>query len=243
MPVTPAPAIQVSGAARTEAGSLFAPVTFTLDAGAWTCLLGASGVGKSTILRLIAGLDAHVQFDGQITASDGAPLSDRVALMAQDDLLFPWASVLENVCTGARLRGEAPDSGRARDLLERVGLSAHAEKRPAQLSGGQRQRAALARTLMEDRPVILLDEPFSALDAKTRSQMQDLAVELLDGRTVLLVTHDPGEAARLGQKIAVLEQNGLSEIAPPAGAIPREIDDPQTLAAAGALLRRLREAA
>ncbi|MDJ0993037.1 MAG: ABC transporter ATP-binding protein [Dinoroseobacter sp.] len=241
--MTPAPAIRIKGAAETEAGRLFAPVTLDLKSGEWTCLLGASGVGKSTILRLIAGLDAHVDFDGQITASDSLPLPERVALMAQDDLLFPWATVLDNVCTGAHLRKEQPDTGRALELLERVGLGAHARKKPAQLSGGQRQRAALARTLMEDRPVILLDEPFSALDAKTRSQMQDLAVELLKGRTVLLVTHDPGEAARLGQKIAVLEHRGMTEIAPPKGPIPRGVDDTETLTAAGALLRRLREAA
>ncbi|MEM9394800.1 MAG: ABC transporter ATP-binding protein [Pseudomonadota bacterium] len=241
--MTVSPAIRIAGAAQTEAGRLFAPVTLDLEAGEWTCLLGASGVGKSTILRLLAGLEAHVVFKGTIAADDGLPLSDRVALMAQDDLLFPWATVLENVCTGARLRGETPDMARAVTLLNRVGLSPHARKKPTQLSGGQRQRAALARTLMEDRPVILLDEPFSALDAKTRSQMQDLAVELLAGRTVLLVTHDPGEAARLGQKIAVLEQEGLTEIVPPESSIPRGIDDPETLSAAGALLRRLREAA
>lgn len=239
--MTMAPAIRITGEAHSESGRLFESLDLQLSAGEWTCLLGPSGVGKSTILRLIARLDAHVAFTGSITASDDLPLEERVALMAQDDLLFPWASVLDNVCTGAKLRGERPDFDRAHELLDRVGLSEHFRKTPNQLSGGQRQRAALARTLMEDRPVILLDEPFSALDAKTRSQMQDLAVELLAGRTVLLVTHDPGEAARLGHKIAVLETNGLSEIQPPASAIPRGIDDPATLAAAGALLRRLRE--
>lgn len=241
--MTRAPAVHVAGSARMGPAVLFAPLKLELVTGGWTCLLGPSGVGKSTILRLIAGLEAHVQFEGTITASDGADLATRVAVMAQDDLLFPWADVLENTCTGARLRGERPDFDRARHLLDRVGLAEHADKRPAQLSGGQRQRVALARTLMEDRPVILLDEPFSALDAKTRSQMQELAVELLCERTVLLVTHDPGEAARLGDRIAVLEQGGLTEIAPPSGPVPRPVDDPATLAASGALLRRLREAA
>ncbi|WP_425092560.1 ABC transporter ATP-binding protein [Tropicimonas sp. S265A] len=241
--MTRAPGIRIEGHARTGVDTLFGPLALTLDPGAWTCLLGPSGVGKSTILRLLAGLDAHVAFEGEITTSDNAALTGRVALMAQDDLLFPWANVRDNVCTGARLRGQTPDLPRAEALLDRVGLKEHAGKRPHQLSGGQRQRAALARTLMEDRPVILLDEPFSALDAKTRSQMQDLAVELLAGRTVLLVTHDPSEAARLGHKIAVLEEGGLTEVAPPAGPVPRPIDDPETLSAAGALLRRLREAA
>ncbi|WP_424969335.1 ABC transporter ATP-binding protein [Dinoroseobacter sp. S76] len=237
----PAPAIRIKGDARSGAGLLFRGLDLTLEAGRWTCLLGASGAGKSTILRMIAGLDAHVTFDGQITAQDGAPLAGRVAYMAQSDLLLPWSKVIDNLCLGARLRGTRPDRARALRLLERVGLAEHAEKRPDALSGGQRQRAALARTLMEDRPVILLDEPFSALDARTRSEMQDLAVELLAGRTVLLVTHDPGEAARLGHGIEVLGPNGLTTVPPPSGAVPRSVDDPETLAMQGALLRRLRE--
>jgi putative hydroxymethylpyrimidine transport system ATP-binding protein len=241
--MTPGPAIALSGSAHGGDAPLFASLSLTLAGGAWTCLLGASGVGKSTILRLIAGLEAHVTFDGTIRAEDGADLSGRVAYMAQSDLLMPWATVLENTCLGARLRRQAPDLSRARDLIARVGLSEHIDKRPGALSGGQRQRAALARTLMEDRPVILLDEPFSALDARTRSEMQDLAVELLAGRTVLLVTHDPAEAARLGHAIHILEPSGLTEITPPGAPVPRAIDDPETLGLQGALLRRLREGA
>ncbi|MEM1077616.1 MAG: ABC transporter ATP-binding protein [Pseudomonadota bacterium] len=239
--IDPAPSIRITGDARSGAGLLFRGLDLTLEAGRWTCLLGASGAGKSTILRMIAGLDAHVAFDGQISAQDATPLAGRVAYMAQSDLLLPWSKVIDNLCLGARLRGSRPDRARALRLLERVGLAEHGEKRPDALSGGQRQRAALARTLMEDRPVILLDEPFSALDARTRSEMQDLAVELLAGRTVLLVTHDPGEAARLGHAIQVLGPNGLTEVPPPTGTVPRSVDDPETLAMQGALLRRLRE--
>lgn len=239
--MTAAPAITLRGDAVAHEGRLFSGLDLTLQAGRWSCLLGPSGVGKSTILRLIAGLDAHVRFTGSITTSDTGALHDRVAYMAQDDLLFPWARLVDNVCLGARLRGEPVDTDRARRLLERVGLGPHWAKRPAEVSGGQRQRAALARTLMEDRPVILLDEPFSALDARTRSEMQDLAVELLHGRTVLLVTHDPAEAARLGHAIHVLGPRGVESVAPPPGAVPRSVDDPATLAAQGALLRRLRE--
>lgn len=235
-----APEITFDGRADVDGAALFAPLALRLEAGQWTCLLGGSGVGKSTILRLIAGLETGVRFSGRIAASDGAPVARRVAYMAQDDLLLPWASVERNIGLGARLRGERQDRARLMDLLDRVRLREHLGKRPAELSGGQRQRVALARTLMEDKPVILLDEPFSALDARTRADMQDLAAELLSGRTVLLVTHDPAEAARLGHAINVMTPAGLTQVSPPDAPAPRHVDDPETLAAQGALMRLLR---
>ncbi|TMV07151.1 ABC transporter ATP-binding protein [Ruegeria sediminis] len=241
--MTPAPGITLEGRATIDGDLLFAPLTLSMAAGKWTCLLGGSGVGKSTVLRLIAGLATGAEFDGRIAATDGAEVIPRVGYMAQDDLLLPWATVTQNVALGARLRGERPDEARLSGLLERVRLADHADKKPDELSGGQRQRVALARTLMEDKPIILLDEPFSALDARTRADMQDLAVELLAGRTVLLVTHDPGEAARLGHSIVVMTQMGLTDCAPPAQKPPRRVDDLETLATQGALLRLLREEA
>ena len=108
--VTSAPDLTISGSATIDGGTLFAPLTLTLGAGAWTCLLGGSGVGKTTVLRLIAGLETGATFRGQITASDGLPVMDRVAYMAQDDLLLPGATVAQNVSLGARLRGEKPRS-------------------------------------------------------------------------------------------------------------------------------------
>lgn len=237
----PAPEITLRGSARIDGAQLFAPLSLRVLAGRWTCLLGGSGVGKSTLLRLIADLETGAEFDGSVRASDAGPVSARVAYMAQDDLLLPWASVRRNVALGARLRGERVDAARLERLLAQVRLTDHASKRPAELSGGQRQRVALARTLMEDRQIILLDEPFSALDARTRADMQELAVGLLAGRTVLLVTHDPGEAARLGHSIQVLTGAGLTEVAPPESAAPRAVDDAGMLATQGALLRLLRE--
>ena len=241
--MTPAPDLTISGSAAIDGATLFAPLTLTLAAGQWTCLLGGSGVGKTTVLRLIAGLTTGASFDGQITASDGLPVADRVAYMAQDDLLLPWATVTQNVSLGARLRGERPDLARRDRLIERMRLQDHMNKKPGALSGGQRQRVALARTLMEDRPIVLLDEPFSALDARTRADMQDLAAEVLHDRTVLLVTHDPGEAARLGQTIVVMTQHGLTPCQPPHAKAPRKVDDLETLETQGALLRLLREEA
>ncbi len=237
-----APAVRVAGAATLDGAPLFGPLDVRLAAGQWTCLLGASGVGKSTVLRLIAGLPTGADFAGTVTASDGAPLDGRVAYMAQADLLFPWLDVLGNVTLGARLRGEPPDLARARALIARVGLGPRADRRPRTLSGGERQRAALARTLMEDRPVILLDEPFSALDARTRADMQELAAELLAGRTVLLVTHDPAEAARLGHAILLMTPDGITAAPVPPSPPVRPVDDPATLAAQGRLLAMMRAA-
>ncbi|PJK31252.1 ABC transporter ATP-binding protein [Minwuia thermotolerans] len=166
-----------------------------------TVLLGMSGVGKSTLLRRIAGL---LDGPGAILAHDGQPLAGRIAFMAQSDLLLPWLTVAGNVALGHRLRGAHPDPGRIGEMLATVGLADAAAKRPAQLSGGMRQRAALARTLMEDRPVVLMDEPYSAVDALTRLRLQDLGLRLLAGRTVVMVTHEPFEAIRLADRIVVL---------------------------------------
>lgn len=237
------PAIALEGQARIAGARLFGPLRLELCAGGWTTLLGASGVGKTTILRLIAGLATGVEFSGAVTADDGAPIAGRVSYMGQSDLLAPWLDVMGNVALGARLRGEPPDLERARGLIARLGLTEHAKKRPHMLSGGQRQRAALARTLMEDRPVILLDEPFSALDARMRADMQELAGEMLAGRTVLLVTHEPAEAARLSHAAYLLSRDGLAVMPLPVTPPVREIDAPETMAAQAEIFRLLRSAA
>lgn len=239
--MTLSPGVRLSGGAVIGDAILFAQTALDLVPGGWTCLLGSSGVGKSTLLRLIAGLPTGAAFDGTVTATDTASVEGRIAYMAQDDLLLPWLDVQGNIGLGARLRGEPQDPTRIAALIEKVGLNAHAHKRPAALSGGQRQRVALARTLMEDRPVVLLDEPFSALDARTRADMQELAAETLLGRTVLLVTHEPGEAARLGHRILVMRTTGLTEVPPPPGAPIRPVDDVETLRYQADLLGLLRE--
>jgi putative hydroxymethylpyrimidine transport system ATP-binding protein len=238
-----APALRLSGRATIAGAPIFGPVELEVPAGTWTCLLGPSGVGKSTVLRLLAGLGGDLDFEGVVTADDGRPLNGRVALMAQQDLLMPWLDAVTNVSLGAGLRGEATQRSRARALLKRVGLADHARKRPHALSGGQRQRVALARTLMEDRPVVLLDEPFSALDARSRALIQDLAAGELAGRTVLHVTHDAAEVARLGQNVLLMTCADIVPIAPPDTPTPRVFDAPETLAFQGCLLRVLMEAA
>lgn len=211
-----------------------------------TALLGPSGVGKSTLLRLLAGLLPAPE-GTRIAPADGLPLAGRIAWMGQQDLLLPWLTLAENVDLGARLRGRRPDAARARDLIAAVGLAGREHARPAELSGGMRQRAALARTLMEDRPFVLMDEPFSAVDAPTRHRLQSLAAGLLRGRTVLLVTHDPLEALRLAHRVLVLrpgEDGAVPEDHPMPPSPPlRTAHDPDVLAAQAALLERLAEAA
>lgn len=237
------PAIRLEGRHDIDGARLFGPLAIALPAARWSCLLGPSGIGKSTVLRLILGLETGGVFEGVIAASDGMPLADRVSYMAQSDLLLPWLSVRENIMLGARLRGQRPDLARAADLLERIGLTAQAMRRPSELSGGMRQRVALARTLMEDRPVVMLDEPFSALDAGKRADMQELAADLLKGRTVLMVTHDPAEASRLGHQILVMSRDEVIRWQTPDSPPIRAIGDPQTSACEAALLAHLRRAA
>ncbi|WP_442953575.1 ABC transporter ATP-binding protein [Paracoccus sp. (in: a-proteobacteria)] len=202
--------------------------------GGWTCLMGSSGVGKSTLGRLVAGLPVAARLEGRVTVPAG-----RVAVMSQQDQLLPWASALANVTIGARLRGERADPERGRRLLAQVGLAGFEDRRPGELSGGQRQRVALARTLIEEAAVVVLDEPFSALDAGTRAAMQDLAAKLLAGRTVILISHDPLEAARLADRAWLIGREGSRPLPLPGGTAPRPLDAPEVLAAQAALFMSL----
>jgi putative hydroxymethylpyrimidine transport system ATP-binding protein len=244
-----APSLTIKGDAHIGNQLIFKAACLDIPAGAWTCLLGRSGVGKTTILELIAGLDEHITFTGDMSSSDGKPLAGRIALMSQTDNLLPWLSVRGNIMLGSRMRQEHSQSEQADALIERVGLTEFSDRKPHTLSGGMRQRVALARTLMEDRPIMLLDEPFSALDAGLRAEMQELAAELFTGKTVLLITHDPAEAARMGDRLYLMTGFGIENLTAILPQQPnqsqqtvRDFDSPEVLVATGSLLSKLREA-
>jgi len=232
------PGIRVENLAlRFKEHLIFENLTFETTGGEFVALLGSSGVGKSSLLKIIAGLARPTA--GRVVGTDGQPIEGRIAYMGQQDLLLPWLNVVENVTLGARLRREKVDKAWAEHLLERVGLSTRHKTLPSALSGGMRQRAAIARTLYERQPIVLMDEPFSALDAITRAMVQELAAELLQGRTVLLITHDPMEACRLGHHLIVLSGQPAKLGTPitVAGVPPRAPDDPNLLKSQGELLR------
>ncbi|QLB12920.1 putative hydroxymethylpyrimidine transport system ATP-binding protein [Bisgaardia hudsonensis] len=180
---------------------LFKELNLSVPFGYWVALLGRSGVGKSTLLRAIAGLEKNGIQQGNINTQG------KIAWLAQQDSLYPWLSILDNVQLKEYLthRKTKETKQRAESLLNAVGMTAHLDKACYQLSGGQRQRVALARTLMQDADIILMDEPFSALDAVTKLQLQNLSRQLLADKTVLLITHDPQEAIRLADQIYILQ--------------------------------------
>ena len=183
-------------------------VDLAVNAAEFLTIVGPSGCGKSTLLNIIAGLEEPTA--GRILV-DGVSVTDRqryFGYMFQKDLLFPWRRVCDNVAIGLEVLGTPRREARARalDILRRFDLDAFAEKYPAQLSGGMRQRVALMRTLLCDREILLLDEPFGALDALTRSIMQEwlLGIWENDHRTVIFITHDIEEAIFLSDRILTM---------------------------------------
>ncbi|MGO2435661.1 ABC transporter ATP-binding protein [Serratia proteamaculans] len=222
---------------------IFDRLSFDIAGGSFVALLGASGAGKTSLLKIIAGLAQPTA--GTVIGSDGQPIAGRIAYMGQKDLLYPWLTIDQNISLGARLRGEKADRPWAEHLLERVGLSGYGNALPAALSGGMRQRAAIARTLYERQPIVLMDEPFSALDTITRAMIQTLAADLLAQHTVLLITHDPMEACRLSHRLLVLSRHpaGIDDSHIIEGLPPRAPDDPQLLKSQSELLLQLVRAA
>ena len=213
-------------------------VSLSVAAGEFVCILGASGCGKSTLLNLVAGLDPP---SGGTVTVDG-----RTSLMFQDAALFPWLTAAGNVELAVRLDGvaRAERRERAADLLQIVNLREFARKRPHELSGGMRQRVALARALSQRADVLLMDEPFGALDAMTRDVLHDEVERIWreTSVTVLFVTHNVREAVRLGDRVVLLSSRPGRVIAefPVTIPRPRRIDSPEVATLAATITDQLR---
>jgi iron(III) transport system ATP-binding protein len=195
-------------------------VSFTAAAGELLCLLGPSGCGKTTALRLAAGLErlqsGRIVLQGQDVA-DMPPERRNVGMVFQDYALFPHLTVLGNVLFGVPRGNEAARRKRGSEVLEQVGMSAYAGSYPHMLSGGQQQRVALARALAPKPRLLLLDEPFSGLDARLRAQVRDETLHVVhdSGTTTLIVTHDPEEAMYMADRIAIMNEGRVEQIASP----------------------------
>jgi NitT/TauT family transport system ATP-binding protein len=215
-------------------------VTLDVPPGEFICLVGASGCGKSTLLNLVAGLDQPTS--GTVEVSGGAP----AGLMFQEPALFPWLTVAGNVELPMRLRGvpRAERGERAARLLDMVHLANFATRRPHELSGGMRQRAMLARTLAMDTNVLLMDEPFGALDAMTRDLLHDELERIWTQRrpTIMFVTHNVREAARLADRVVLLSSRPGRIIHQTVVTIPRprRIDSPEIATLAAEITDQLR---
>jgi NitT/TauT family transport system ATP-binding protein len=233
---------EVSKVYRTGRTELLAldKISLTVHDGEFVCLIGASGCGKSTLLNLVAGLD-------QPTAGQVDTGNRRVGLMFQEPALFPWLTASRNVELALRARGvpRADRRDKTAELLATVRLGGFGDKRPHELSGGMRQRVALARALAQDADVLLMDEPFGALDAMTRDLLHDELERICAERTltVLFVTHNVREAARLGDRVILLSSRPgrvIEEYTLPRVG-HRRIDSPEVSGVAAKLTDRLRE--
>jgi ABC-type nitrate/sulfonate/bicarbonate transport system ATPase subunit len=247
------PKLELRGVGKTFHGDGMAvraleDVSLAVEPGEFVTVIGPSGSGKSTLFNLVVGLlepdTGEICLDGQVCADRAG----RVGYMPQRDLLLPWRSVLDNVILPLEVSGvpRAESRKEARELLPLFGLEGFAEAYPASLSGGMRQRAALLRTILSHQDMLLLDEPFGALDALTRRDLQDwlLGVWRRFGQTMLFITHDVEEALYLGDRVVVLSARPGRVVKTLAVDLPRPrqramIADPAFGRGMAALLRAL----
>ena len=217
--------------------SVLNAVDLAIPPGQFVAVVGRSGSGKSTLLRLLCGLEEPSQGAARVVDADGRDARAQVRVVFQEPRLLPWKTVLANVGIGSRGKNDA----RTRQVLAQVGLSDRLHEYPGVLSGGQKQRVALARALVHEPCVMLLDEPFGALDALTRIEAQRLVEELWAERgfTALLVTHDVTEAVLLADRVLLIEDGRIADSFEVAVARPRRRDDPELARIAGRILDRI----
>ena len=207
---------KVFGAQSTNSVPALENVDLMIENGEFVTLVGASGCGKSTLLRILAGLEHHTSGQVQCNGTDiSGPSADR-AMVFQHYSLYPWLNVIDNIKFSRSLKVKRENitsadveaaSGRADALLDLIGLSKFAKAYPNQLSGGMQQRVAIARALMGKPAMLLMDEPFGALDAQTREVMHDLILHIhrIEKTTIVFVTHDVDEAIYLGQRVVLMQ--------------------------------------
>ena len=212
-PATPVPVLRIEAVRRTFVGkrrtvNALGPVSFSVEAGTFVSVVGPSGCGKSTLLKIVYGVvpasEGTVEYRGRGVAGHRSDFG----MVFQSPVLLPWRSNLKNVLLPLEVlkRSDASSEARARELLDMVGLTDFADHRPSELSGGMQQRVAICRALVHDPEVLLLDEPFGALDALTREQLNDdlLRIWSETRKTVIFVTHDISEAVYLSDRVLVM---------------------------------------
>jgi len=235
--------LQVRGLTRRfDTGTVaLSGIDLDVAAGDFLMLLGPSGCGKSTLLRMIAGLDQPSE--GRIDWTAGRPAPGEIGYVFQEATLMPWETALRNVSLPLRLRAAPDAEARARKMLAQVGLGEFEGSRPATLSGGMRMRVSIARALVSEPKLLLMDEPFAALDEFTRHRLQDELLELTRARgcTTIFVTHSLYEAAYLGSRIVLMTPRPGRIAAAFPGQPGHDRLDATYLARVGELTRRLRD--
>lgn len=202
--------------------------THTFKSGRFSCILGPSGCGKSTIAQIVGGLETPTS--GTVTIEGANKAGSASVMVWQSQNLFPWRTVIDNVAFGLEMAGvpKSERADRARLLISSVGLTGFERHYPSQLSGGMRQRVALARALIMDRPILLMDEPFGALDAQTKIVMQEELMRIFDEtqKTVIFVTHSIDEAILLGDEVIVMtaRPGRIKEVLPVGLPRPRSVE-------------------
>jgi NitT/TauT family transport system ATP-binding protein len=206
-------------------------VSLAIGEGEFVSVVGPTGCGKSTLLNVAAGLLGPSSGTTRIFGEPLAGVNGRAGYMFQSEALMPWRTALANVTAGLQFRGVAPDAAHARGQawLERVGLGGFGDRYPHQLSGGMRKRTALAQMLILDPPILLMDEPFSALDVQTRQLMENELLELwnADRKSVIFITHDLEEAIALSDRVVVLSAGPATR---PIGEFPIDLPRPRDVA-------------
>jgi NitT/TauT family transport system ATP-binding protein len=228
------PAVELRGVTVSFAGAdgghtAIRDVDLDVAAGEFLCVVGPTGCGKSTLLNVVAGLVAPSAGEVRIAGAPLTGLNRTAGYLFQADALMPWANARDNVAAGLVFRGIARDEARRRaeDWLARVGLADCGDRYPHQLSGGMKKRVALAQTLVCDPKILLMDEPFSALDVQTRSLMENelLSLWAADRKSVIFITHDLEEAIALGDRVIVMSAGpGSRPLASHAIDLPRPRD-------------------